>query len=124
MRRARLRSVSAKRAAENERRRQMARDLWPDGIRPACVVPRCSRRADDIHEPLTRARGGPIDDPDNVVPVCRPHHRELTREAAWGYELDLLIHSWDQRSLWQQAADRRVKLATWRPPPGQTGARR
>lgn len=92
----------------------MADQLWPDG-RPACVVPWCRQLADDLHEPYTRARGGPITDPDNAEPVCRGHNQELTEEPAWGYELDLLIHSWDSRSLRQQAADRRFLLAAWRP---------
>ncbi|NAS22448.1 hypothetical protein GT755_12225 [Herbidospora sp. NEAU-GS84] len=108
-----LKSVSDKRRAENRRRRAMKDELWPDGIRPRCVVPWCGRLADDLHEPLTRARGGPIDDPDNAEPCCRQHNEELTREPAWGYDLDLLIHEWDKRTLTQQAADRRAKLADW-----------
>ncbi|WP_214103173.1 hypothetical protein [Acrocarpospora catenulata] len=115
MKRTPLRSVSAKRAAENRRRREMKNELWPDGIRPRCVVPWCAHLADDIHEPLTRARGGPIDHPDNSEPCCRDHNGELTREPEWGYRYDLLIHSYDQRPLAQQAADRRAKLAAWAP---------
>ena len=34
----------------------------------------CRRRAVDIHEPLTRARGGSILDPANTVAVCRGCH--------------------------------------------------
>jgi hypothetical protein len=42
----------------------------------------CSGRADDLHEPWTRARGGPTDDPRNCLPVCRPCHGWLTDYAA------------------------------------------
>ena len=60
-----------------------------------CPVPWCTRVADSPHEPLTRARGGSITDPDNVVMVCHPHNEELTEEPSWGYELGLLKHSWE-----------------------------
>lgn len=65
------------------------RDAW-------CVVPWCGQRADDLHEPLTRARGGSITDPDNTVPVCRSCHQEITdKQPAWAYEHGLLRHSWE-----------------------------
>jgi hypothetical protein len=108
-RRTPLPQVSAKRAKVNRERSAMIRELWPDGA--ICIVPWCSTVAEDPHEPWTRARGGPIDDPDNVVPTCRRHNEKLTEEPDWGYELDLLIASTDKRTLAQQAADRRRKIA-------------
>jgi len=96
-RRAELKAVSARRAAENRQRRVMVDALWPD--RPRCVRPGCSRLADDVHEPLARARGGSITDPGNAQPLCRPCHDEVTfrpeSELGWAYETGLLIHSWD-----------------------------
>ena len=66
---------------------------------PDEVISRCGRWADDVHEPLTRARGGSITDPDNAFPLCRPHHDEVTfrpeSELQWAYDLGILIHSWD-----------------------------
>jgi len=103
---------SKKRQRENRERRAMADALFPDG-RPECVVPWCGRLADDLHEPLTRARRGPITDPDNAVPTCRGHNSELTGEPPWGYDLHLLVHSWDRRTLAQIAQDRREALARW-----------
>jgi len=87
----------------------MVEQRWPDG-RPACIVPGCGRLADDLHEPLTRARGGSITDPDNTVPVCRWHHDELTLGAEWGYEFHLLVHSWDTRTPAQITADRAAAI--------------
>lgn len=91
-----LASVSAKRARENRQRRQMVADLYPE--RPHCARPGCPRMADDLHEPLTRARGGSIVDPDNQKPLCRPCHDEVTfrpeSELQWAYEAGLLRHSW------------------------------
>jgi hypothetical protein len=101
-RRSGLRPVSARRARENRQRRKMIRALYPE--RPLCVVPWCFQWADDGHEPLTRARGGSITDPGNVVPVCRRHNEELTLEPSWGYELGLLVHSWDAPARGSEAA--------------------
>lgn len=88
----------------------MAKTLWPDG-RPLCAVPWCTSVAADLHEPLTRARGGSITDPDNAEPLCRRHHDEVTfGEPAWAYELGLLIHEWDEKNLAVIAEHRRFLL--------------
>jgi hypothetical protein len=66
--------------------------------RPLCVVPGPSHWADDLHEPLTRARGGSITDEANTVPMCRAHNDMLAQrpesELGWAYDLGLLKHSW------------------------------
>lgn len=96
VRRSPLRAVSAVRAAENRLRRKIVDELFPE--RPVCHRPGCHQWADDVHEPLTRARGGSIVDPDNMVPLCREHHDEVTfspeSELDWAYEAGLLRHSW------------------------------
>lgn len=91
----RLRPVSAKRQQENRERRQMLEAKY--GTEPVvCEVPWCSNLANDPHEPLTRARGGSITDPENVRAVCRPCHRVITdTEPFWAYELGFLRHSWE-----------------------------
>jgi hypothetical protein len=95
-RRTPIRQQSAKRQQENRERGAMVRQLWPEP--PMCVVTGCPRLADDVHEPLTRARGGSITDPKNAVAICRPHHDELTfGEPDWAYEQGLKFHSWDKR---------------------------
>jgi hypothetical protein len=97
-RRAGIKPVSAKRAAENRQRRAMVDDLFK-GERPLCAVPWCGQWADDLHEPLTRARGGSITDRENCIPLCRKHHDDITfrpeSELGWAYQLGLLVHSWD-----------------------------
>lgn len=94
-RRTRMRRVSKRRLAVNRQRRKMANEHFPK--HPMCAVPGCRRPADDLHEVLSRARGGSIVDPANCKPLCRPHHNEITdTEPAWAYELGLLRHSWDQ----------------------------
>ena len=89
-----LPQVSRKRAREIRERRAMLQAKYP-GI-TLCEVPFCNRGADDAHEPLTRARGGSITDPENVKAVCRPHHDEITfEEPEWAYDLGFLVHSWE-----------------------------
>jgi hypothetical protein len=107
-----LRQVSSKRARENRERRAMKNEMFPDGT-PPCVVPWCDRWAEDLHEPRTRARQGSITDPDNAVPTCRSHNSKLTEEPVWGYDLELLVHSWDKRSDAEIADARREALDAW-----------
>ncbi len=107
-----LRPVSKKRQRENRERRAMVNERWPGGVRPRCIVPWCTNLADDLHEPLTRARGGSITDPDNTVPVCRRCHDEIGAEPAWAYRLVLLVRSTDKRSPARLAAARRKALAS------------
>jgi len=95
--------VSKKRAAENRERAAMADRLWPDRregtVMCGCGRPECHRRADDLHEPLSRARGGSITDEANAIPLARECHDEITfkpeSELGWAYDLGLLVHSWD-----------------------------
>ena len=92
-----IKPVSTRRARENRQRAAMADRLWPDRREGTvmCEVPWCTLPADDVHEPLTRARGGSITDEANARATCRGHNDELTLEPEWGYRLGFLKHSWD-----------------------------
>jgi len=98
-----LQPVSAKRRAENRERAAMADRLWPDRregtVMCGCGRPECNRPAVDLHEPLTRARGGSITDVANAIPLARECHDEITfkpkSELGWAYAAGLLVHSWD-----------------------------
>lgn len=88
-----IRPVSASRAAENRERAKVIAVLFPPGTLCGCG---CGRLATDVHEILSRARGGSITDPPNLAPLARwPCHREITDEAPWGYAKGLSRHSWD-----------------------------
>ena len=91
-RHARIKPVSARRARENRERRAMVNRLYPERPRCACG---CGRLADDLHEILSRARGGSIVDPGNCVPLARYCHDKATNEDPRFYALGLVIHSWD-----------------------------
>lgn len=77
-----------------------------------CEWPGCRRSWDDMHEVRSRARGGSITDPLNIVCLCRRHHDWVTTEpvlsrhatvvtwiaAAWGWPVPVLRltkHSWE-----------------------------
>lgn len=94
MRRSRLRPRSAKAAIEAvERRRLVAEHLR---LNPVCVYPGCGCDAADVHEPLTRARGGSIDDPSNMIGLCRRHHDYVHTHPAEAERAGLLRHSWER----------------------------
>lgn len=80
-----MRRVSAKRAAENELRRDaiMAVNLRSRGWCETCPIivaggypppHRGDHRSNDGHEPQMRSRGGPITDPDLILGACRESH--------------------------------------------------
>lgn len=82
----RIRPVSKKRAAENRRRRALIAKMSAEG-RPSCV--NCGAPAEDLHEVLSRARGGSITDPANCVPICRPCHAYATEHPIEAEKLGL-----------------------------------
>jgi hypothetical protein len=54
----------------------------------------CTTRAIEIHEPLTRARGGSILDVANSVALCRNCHRWIHDNPDAATEVGLLQPSW------------------------------
>lgn len=73
MKQTRLRRQSAKARREYRERRKLIASF--EGF-VACR--RCGAGADDLHEVLSRARGGSISDPANCVPLCRECHDWVT----------------------------------------------
>lgn len=49
----------------------------------------------DFHEVLTRARGGSITDPDNILMVCRFHHDWITDHPVEAAAHGLVRNSWE-----------------------------
>ena len=73
-----VKPVSSKRAKEQRQRSKVLAEVF--GATPPCA--RCGGPADDAHELLSRARGGSITDPTNIVPLCRADHRWITEHPA------------------------------------------
>lgn len=75
MKRVALRPQSRKRQAEQRERRKMIASMLREGP-VLCVM--CGGRADDLHEVVSRARGGSISSRENTVPLCRRDHDWVT----------------------------------------------
>lgn len=64
------------------------------GQMPLCE--KCQQAyATDLHEVKTRARGGSILDPENIVVLCRPCHSWITTNPTQAKEQGWLKNSWD-----------------------------
>lgn len=68
---------SKKRAAEMPQRRALY-DLVRARDGNTCAWPNCFRPFDDVHEVLTRARGGSHIDERVVIGLCRMHNEQAT----------------------------------------------
>ncbi len=100
MRRTRLRHRSKRMEAKYRERRKVVRAIFEE--HPVC--PRCMRRpAVDPHEPLSRARGGSITDPDNIVPLCRECHDEITQNPEMGEAEGWLLPSRLPEREWERS---------------------
>lgn len=92
-----LRPRSEKRRKTMAERRKMLSKLRSDLCAASKLVPyvKCSGSLDP-HEPLTRARGGSITDPSNLIWLCRSHHDFVHDYPHYAHELGLLKHSWER----------------------------
>lgn len=99
-----MRRRSKKREADYEIRRPLVRRLLEE--RPWCEacpvfaahdqkVTYVRQPSVDIHEVLTRGRGGSILEEDNLLAVCRSCHRRIGNHPALANELGLTQASWD-----------------------------
>mgnify|MGYP001616635473 CR=1 FL=1 len=62
-------------------------ELWVTGLNSRFLgEPLCRGFSQVIHEPLTRARGGAIDDPENMIAVCIVCHEHIHAHPAWSEE--------------------------------------
>jgi hypothetical protein len=95
VKRSRLNPVSKKRQTLNVARRLFVRRILED--RPQCEaqIPRiCSHWSTDVHEIMTRARGGSIIDDFNVLALCRRCHTFITENPSFSQEHGFTVHSW------------------------------
>jgi len=101
LKRTRPNAVSKKRVALNKERKAFVAQLLSERlsceaqwfIYPFDKTHKCGRFPDDIHEPLSRARGGSILDPDNALAVCRYCHNWIHANPAMATESGLLKRS-------------------------------
>lgn len=101
----RLRPVSQKRQRIQRQRRDLVHRLLEE--RPNCQAGSlvlsahphhvCYRYSTDIHEPLTRARGGSILDEGNCLAICRSCHDWIHDHPTAASELGLLKSQYRQK---------------------------
>jgi 5-methylcytosine-specific restriction endonuclease McrA len=72
-------------------RRKLVAEMLDDAICARCD----SARATEVHEILTRARGGSILDKDNCVALCHDCHSFITLNPAQGKDEGWLKNSWE-----------------------------
>ena len=91
-----MRARSPRRAREMTARRALVEALLTE--RPVCEarLPVCTGRSVDVHERLSRARGGNILDPvqAHMVTVCRSCHEWIDAHPADAERMRLLLPSW------------------------------
>lgn len=95
MKKARLRPISDKRRRRIDERRT-TREAVLYRAKGMCEMrlAGCFGTATEVHEILTRARGGSIYDPENCLAACSSCHRWVTEHPLEAEELGLVIHSW------------------------------
>jgi len=108
MRRSRVNPISKKRLAELEGRKTTREIvLTRSELCEAGIENICSRVATDVHEILTRGRGGSITDPDNCLALCRPCHSYITTHPKWAGDTGFVLHSWDDAEAAETARELR-----------------
>lgn len=91
-----LRAVSKKRSAGRGLRKKVREEVL-DRDKFACqanIYGLCSRHATDVHEILTRGRGGSIYDVGNCLSLCRSCHSFITEHPAWAEEHGFMLPAW------------------------------
>ena len=97
-RRSRLKPMSEKRKKVSVARREFVADILSHRtrceagvlVRSRDIEHRCFGYSTDVHEVLTRARGGDILDPMNVKAICRRCHDWIHEHPADALDLGLL----------------------------------
>jgi len=109
MKRSPLRRVSPKRAKDNVQRRLLVKDML-DRF-PVCqarIPTVCSWDSCDLHEILTRGRGGSFLHAENILCLCRPCHTYITENPHWALENGFVVHA--NASLADMVAAKRARF--------------
>jgi len=94
LKRSRINPVSKKRQTLNIARRAFVKRILDERMVCEARILGCTFAPTDVHEIMTRARGGSIIDDDNVLALCRSCHNFITTEPEWALETGFVVHSW------------------------------
>ena len=93
MKRTRISPVSKKRQQLNGLRRGFVKQILQERMACECRLQGCTWYPTDVHEIKTRARGGSIIDPENVLALCRNCHTFITENPSWALETGFVVHA-------------------------------
>ena len=110
MKRSKLNPVSKKRMTLNRERRQFVSEVLKFRLMCEARIRGCTMTPTDVHEILTRGRGGSIIEPDNVLALCRSCHTWITNEPAWAKTNGFVV-SWSVTIEADLAAAKRARNA-------------
>lgn len=110
MKRSKLNPVSKKRMTLNRERRQFVSEVLKFRLMCEARIRGCTMTPTDVHEILTRGRGGSIIEPDNVLALCRSCHHFITIEPAWAKQNGFIV-SWSVTLEADLAAAKRARNA-------------
>jgi anti-sigma factor RsiW len=85
---------SKKREAEMVERRRLVAAFLAEHPHCQARLAGCTRTAVDVHERLSRARGGSILDRSIFVALCRACHTYITEHPAWAEAEGWALPSW------------------------------
>jgi 5-methylcytosine-specific restriction endonuclease McrA len=109
-----MKRVSSKRAIQNKIRKELRNELIRERG-PECQIGMtviCTGIAQDMHEILSRARGGSIIDPANILLVCRRCHSWITENPNIAAEIGASRRSSDDETITTALRDQH--LPVWR----------
>lgn len=101
--------VSKKRAVLNRQRAKFVRQVLAEVPYCEARLDGCTRRSTDVHEILTRARGGSIIDRKNVAALCRRCHAFITVHPEWSHRSGYMLSSWSNENDAERARLKRVE---------------
>lgn len=103
-RRTPLKRVSRKRAALLRERTAVRRYVFERaGFQCEARIDGCTFMPTDVHEILTRARGGSIIDPENCLALCRPCHQFITENPMFAEMNGFVVSQWAGIAEWSAA---------------------
>ena len=110
LKRSKINPVSKKRMILNRERRQFVSELLRFRLMCEARIRGCTMTPTDVHEILTRGRGGSIIEPENCLALCRSCHFFITTEPAWAKQNGFVV-SWSVTIDADLAAAKRARHA-------------
>jgi hypothetical protein len=109
LKRSKINPVSKKRIILNRKRSQFVNELLKFRLMCEARIRGCTMTPTEVHEILTRGRGGSIIDPENCLALCRSCHFFITNEPSWSKQNGFVV-SWSVTVEADLAAAKRARM--------------